>query len=174
MSFEYSCGDFIAGAYLSYKLIRALSESQGACIEYQEAIAEITSLQETFILISTMKPSDTLDIATINAASHFVMSSMNMIGDFLVKTREYRRKAKAAGGPFNMSAWQRMGWVLFKKEELTTLKNDLHQKISNINVHLQLRNSEFHQDIGYANANQLSHEKNNLVSYRQRADRFAC
>jgi hypothetical protein len=45
MSFGYGIGDFIAGANLSYRLIRALSESQGASMEYQEAIAEISSLQ---------------------------------------------------------------------------------------------------------------------------------
>ncbi|KAJ5288962.1 hypothetical protein N7478_001992 [Penicillium angulare] len=37
MSFGVSVGDFLSGANLAYKLIRALSESNGSTMEYQEA-----------------------------------------------------------------------------------------------------------------------------------------
>lgn len=134
MSFGYSCGDFIAGANLSYRLVKALSETQGPCIEYQEANAEIASIQQTFLLVSQMKPSPLLDIATINAAGFIIMSFMQLIGEFLQKTEDYRRKMSNTHGTNNLSSWQKMGWVLFKKDELVTLKSTLHQKLGNINV----------------------------------------
>ena len=59
MSFGYSVGDFIAGANLTYRLIRAFSETQGASHEYEEAIGELASLQQTFLQIGQAQPSST-------------------------------------------------------------------------------------------------------------------
>jgi hypothetical protein len=81
MSFGYSIGDFFAGANLSYQLIKALSGTRGACIEYQEAIAELGCLQQTFLQVGRMTTNPNLSPATINAASHIVLSSMSLIGD---------------------------------------------------------------------------------------------
>jgi hypothetical protein len=36
-----------------------------------------------------------------------------------------------------MSSWQKVGWALFKKEELKDLKDRLHVKLSSISVLLQ-------------------------------------
>lgn len=82
-----------------------------------------------------MQPNKTLSRATINAAAHIVLSSITLIGDFLEKTRRYRDRLHNSDSASLMSnSWQKMGWVLFKKEELITLRNTLHLKLSNINV----------------------------------------
>lgn len=135
MSFGYGIGDFIAGANLSYRLIKALSESQGASLEYQEAIAEIASLQQTFLQVSQMRASKTLSQATVNMAEVIVMSSMELIGGFLTKTHKYREQLCGRRSSSNASAsWQKMGWVLFKKEELRQLRDELHLKLSHISL----------------------------------------
>jgi hypothetical protein len=100
MSFGYSVGDFIAGANLSYRLIKALSETQGAFLEYQEAIAEVASLQQMFLqqmflTVSQMRANSTLSQATINSAQLIVMSSMELIGAFLAKTQKYRERLRS-------------------------------------------------------------------------------
>jgi len=82
VSFGYSFGDFVAGANLSYRLIRALSETRGASHEYQKAINELASMQQTFLQVGQMRPSSTLSQAAINAASHIVLSSVNLIAEF--------------------------------------------------------------------------------------------
>jgi hypothetical protein len=92
MSFGYSVGDFIAGANLSYRLIRALSETRGASLEYQEAINELAAMQYTFLQVGQMRPSSTLSLATINAASHIVLSSINLIAEFLEKPKKYQEQ----------------------------------------------------------------------------------
>jgi len=128
-------GDFIAGANLSYRLIKALSETQGASIEYQEAIAELGSLQQTFLQVGQMKPNPTLSRATINAASCIVLSSVSLIGEFLSKTQKYRERLYGGRSGNTVSdSWQKMGWVLFKKEELKALKEALHLRLANIAV----------------------------------------
>jgi hypothetical protein len=97
MSFGYSFGDFVAGANLSYRLIRALSETRGASLEYQEAISELASMQHTFLQVGQMRPSSTLSRATINAASHIVLSSVNLIAEFLEKTKKYQEQFCGSG-----------------------------------------------------------------------------
>lgn len=135
MSFGYSLRDFIAGANISYRLLRALAESSGACIEYQEAIAELASMQQTFLRVGHMQPSQTLHRSTINAAAHIVLSSVALIGDFLAKTQKYRERLSGSGAGNAMSdSWQKMGWVLFKKEELKALRDALHLRLTNIGV----------------------------------------
>lgn len=120
---------------MSYRLIKALSETQGACHEYQEAIAELASLQQTFLQVGYMQPCKTLSRATINAAAHIVLSSMTLIGDFLAKTQKYRERMSQSGSGHALSdSWQKMGWALFKMEELKALKDALHLRLSNINV----------------------------------------
>jgi hypothetical protein len=89
MSFGYSIGDFIAGANLSYRLIQVLSSSRGASQEYQEALQEISAIHQTFLQVSRMTSNPTLSHATVNAASHIVLSSMSIMDDFL-KTKGYR------------------------------------------------------------------------------------
>jgi hypothetical protein len=135
MSFGYSIGDFFAGANLSYRLIKALSSTRGASIEYQEAIAELGCLQQTFLQVGRMTTHPNLSPATINAASHIVLSSMSLIGDFFERTKTYRERMCANGPRYGVSdSWQKMGWVLFKKEELIALTQALHVKLSNISL----------------------------------------
>jgi len=135
MSFGYSIGDFFAGANLSYRLVKALSSTQGPYIEYQEAIAELGCLQQTFLQVGRMTTNPNLSAATVNAASHIVLSSMSLIGDFFERTKSYRERFRQSGSRSAVSdSWQKMGWVLFKKEELMALTNALHVKLSSISV----------------------------------------
>jgi hypothetical protein len=93
MSFGYSLGDFIAAANLSYQLIRVLSETKGACLEYQEAMMELGAMQQAFLQVSQMKHSDLLPRATTNSASHIVMSAIDIIADFLERSKQIPAEA---------------------------------------------------------------------------------
>jgi hypothetical protein len=135
MSLGYSLGDFIVGANMTYRLIRALSETKGACMEYQEAMSELGALQQTFLQVGYLRPSHCLSQATINAAAYIVLSSVELIGEFLRKTQKYRQRFTRAGPGHAVSdSWQKMGWVLFKREELKALKDNLHLRLTNIGV----------------------------------------
>lgn len=136
MSFGYSVGDFIGGANLTYRLIKALSETQGASVEYQEAIHELGSIQQTFLQVSQMKASNVLCQATINAASHIVLSSMELIGSFLERAKKYQRKLSGynSGSSVVNGSWRKMGWALFKSDELKALRDALHLKLTAIGV----------------------------------------
>lgn len=136
MSFGFSPNDCFAGANLTYRLIRALSETRGASLEYQQAIEELGSIQQTFLQVSQMRASNVLSQATINAASHIVLSSMELIGVFLERTQKYKRKLCGHEGRSSglATSWHKMGWALFKTEELKALRDALHLKLSAISV----------------------------------------
>ena len=135
MSFGYSVGDFIAGANLTYRLIHALSETQGATLEYQEALRELSSIQQTFLQVSQMRSSSVLSQATINAASHIVISSLEIIGNFLERTKVYQRRlSDGSGRSVVADSWRKVGWALFKKEELKCLRDSLHMKLTAVGV----------------------------------------
>lgn len=136
MSFGYSVGNCIAGANLTYRLIRALSETRGASIEYQEAIQQLGSIQHTFLQVSQMRASNLLSQATINAASHIVQSSMELIASFLDRTKKYKEMLCGRNNALSVltGSWQKMGWTLFKNDELKTLSNTLHIKLTAIAV----------------------------------------
>jgi hypothetical protein len=135
MSFGYSVGDCIAGANLTFQLIQALSGAHCPSKEYQEALIELGCLQQTFLQVDRMTSNPTLSPATVNAASHIVLSSMTLIGDFLEKTKKYRKRLDGShSGNAASDSWRKVGWVLFKKDELKALKDALHIKLSNVSL----------------------------------------
>jgi hypothetical protein len=96
---------------------------------------ELGSLQQTFLQVGQMRANGSVNQATINAASYIVLSSITLIGDFLAKTQKYRERLCGAGSGNAMSdSWQKMGWVLFKKEELKALRDTLLVKLTNIGI----------------------------------------
>lgn len=141
MSFGWSIGDLLAGANLTYTLINNLSDSQGACIEYQEAISELSAFQNAFLKIERLRASNTVDPALLNGAFHLVSSAMGLIGDFLEKTKVYRRRCQA-GSPGSMisATWLKAGWTLFRKDELVTLKTELNAKLALLSLLLAAAN----------------------------------
>ena len=129
----------MAGANLTYRLIRALSDSKGASIEYQEAIQELGSMQHAFLSVSQMRASNILPQSTINAVSHIVLSSVQLIGDFLERTKRYREKLCASQELGSISnSWQKVGWALFGSEELRSLRNALHTRLTSIGTLLSV------------------------------------
>lgn len=159
MSFGYSAGDFIAGGTLIYQLINALSGTQCPSEEYQEALKELSCFQHIFIQVSHMAENPNLCPATINAASHIVLSSMTLIGDFVSKTKGYRRQ---------LSSWQNMGWVMFKSDELRALKAALHVKLTSISMLLNTAQLYVTGALG-----QLDHADEPLSRYEQTPARVA-
>ena len=56
-------------------------------MEYQEAMSELGALQQTFLQVGSLQPSHCLSQATINAAAYIVLSSVELIGEFLERLR---------------------------------------------------------------------------------------
>ncbi|KAI1410683.1 hypothetical protein F5Y13DRAFT_167152 [Hypoxylon sp. FL1857] len=138
MSFGFGVGDFIAGANLAHKLIRVMTETRGATAEYQEALAEVCGIQQIFIQLTQLCRSEVLPRATLNSIAQIVMPSMKIIADFLDKIKNYQAKLSSNGGL--SSSWCKMGWALFRKDELKALRDTLHSRLSAISTLLTAAN----------------------------------
>jgi hypothetical protein len=136
MSFGYAIGDFIAGANLAHRLIRIMAETRGSSEEYREAMTELCGIQQAFIYVSQIIRSGTLPKATVNSASYIVLSSMEIIAKFLEQTKEYRRQLEASGNNLGgvSGSWCKVGWALYKKEELRSLRDSLHCRLVSVNT----------------------------------------
>ncbi|KAK3322213.1 hypothetical protein B0H66DRAFT_194806 [Apodospora peruviana] len=129
MSFGYSVGDVIAGANLSYRLLRVMADSKGASAEYQEAILELGVMQQAFMQVSQMKR-NVIPEATVNAATHIVMSSIDLIAKFLDRTKKYQQRLLDPRGFGIQSSLCQVGWSLYTSHELQALRDGLHSKLS--------------------------------------------
>ena len=135
MSFGYSVSDLLAGANLTCQLIHALSNTQGAYSEYQEAVQELRVVQQTFLQVTQLKPSNLVSQSALNGASHIMLSSMKVIEDFLNRTRGYEKRLSGTSHKsLVVDSWCRVDWALFKKEELRLLRKTLYDKLAAVNL----------------------------------------
>ncbi|KAF5602442.1 ABC transporter transmembrane domain protein [Fusarium subglutinans] len=134
MSFGYSVGDVIAGANLTYRLIRIMADTEGGSDEYVEAMSELAAMQQAFLQISEIRNHKMLPPATVNAASHIVLSSMDTIAKFLERTKQYQRRLEDPRISSFQSSWHKIGWTLYKSHELRTLRDALHSRLTSVQV----------------------------------------
>jgi hypothetical protein len=138
MSFGYSIGDILAGGNLAYKLLRVMADTQCVTKEYREAMAELGAMQQAFMQVSQLQSHESLPQATVNSATFIVMSSLDMIEAFYLRTKEYQRQLSSPQNRGLQSSWQRVGWNLFKEPELRELRDTLHSRLSSINTLLTI------------------------------------
>ncbi|KAK7427307.1 hypothetical protein QQZ08_006244 [Neonectria magnoliae] len=129
ISFGYSVGDFIGGANLACQLIRILTDTRGASIEYQEAILKLSAMQQAFLQVNQLSRNPVIPLATINSASHIVVSGMEIISSFLGRSRGYQKRLSSGHQRHQHSmsdgadSWAKFGWMLSKKDELNQLRD---------------------------------------------------
>jgi hypothetical protein len=132
MSFGFSVGDLIGAAGVTYRLIKALHGSQDAGEEYRAAIAELGSFQQALMKVSCLRSSKDVPYATSECASTIVMGCMDIIQDFLERTKRYDRRLGTLGSPgFALAnGMRKMGWTLFKADDMKKLRDTLHARLS--------------------------------------------
>jgi hypothetical protein len=135
MSFGFSAGDFIAGANLACTIVRALSESRGASTEYQDVIRELGCIQQTFLQVEQIRVSNLFSQATMNAITCIINSSIEVMAGFLERTDKYRQSLSGMSRQsFAKDSWRKIGWSLYKSEELTTLRDSLQTRLTSISI----------------------------------------
>ncbi|KAK8031993.1 hypothetical protein PG990_001727 [Apiospora arundinis] len=139
MSFGYSVGDFVTGYNITYQLVRILADSRGASIEYQEAMTELRAMEQVFLQAGSLVSSKVLSRDIINGIACIVLSAVDIIDSFYERSKEYQhqlgeRQAKMGKATTGFeSSWCKIGWALFKKEELRALKAQLHERLASVN-----------------------------------------
>jgi len=140
MSFGFSVGDIISAANLTYRLIKALHGSQDAGEEYRAAINELGCVQQALIRVSCLGSNKDFPQATFESASCIIMGSMDIIKSFLDRTKKYDRRLGGLGTPGFAQGLRKVGWTLFKEEDMKKLREALHARLAALGVLLAAAN----------------------------------
>ncbi|KAF2852035.1 hypothetical protein T440DRAFT_516993 [Plenodomus tracheiphilus IPT5] len=142
MSFGFSVGDLIGAANLAQRLIQALRGSHDAGEDYRAAITELGYTQQAFFHVINLGSDKNLSRATFQSASCIVMGSIDIIQEFLDRTKKYdKRLGRFSAGPSGLAqGFRKVGWALFKAEDMKRLRATLHVKLTALGVLLAAAN----------------------------------
>lgn len=137
MSFGFSMGDIVRAATLVPKLILALSDSSGSTHEYQQTVQDLACVHRTLLQVEQIRQASILNQSTINALLHEVNDTKKTVLEFLEKASKYRKTLQKGGSGSSVEdSWRKIGWSLFKKEEVNTLREVLQLRLLSINIML--------------------------------------
>jgi hypothetical protein len=109
MSFGFSVGDLLGGASLAYQLWKALSETKGSALDYQQLIAELNVVHKVLIQVEELSVSNQLAQATLNALLFTTNSANEAMKVFLADHEKYRETLKPGGsGNVLKDGWNKM------------------------------------------------------------------
>jgi hypothetical protein len=144
MSFGFSVGDLIGAANLTHRLIRALQGCNDAGDDYRVAIDELGCMQHAFMKVYDLEKNPKCSGATFRAAYSIVMGAMDIIQSFLVKTKKYDRRLGGLGPSSLAQNMRKVGWTLYKAEDMKKLRETLHARLSSLGVLLVAANLYVH------------------------------
>ena len=127
-----SIGDIVTAAKIVHSIYKALSDSMGASYDYQCLITELRSFEQALkfvdVVITAAPPTGrhALDIAAE------ITTCLEILKTFDDRIRSYQ---KALGGRKGAS-WRKIGWSLFKADEVATFRRKFSQHKQNITLYL--------------------------------------
>ncbi|EIM82301.1 uncharacterized protein STEHIDRAFT_160850 [Stereum hirsutum FP-91666 SS1] len=140
-----SFGDILSIVQLGYKVRTLLSESKGATEEYQQLLSELdTSLRTLHLVHGALFAKDAASLPpdVVKAIRQSVSNSWIIIFDIYSKIARFRDKLKKGGsGSMMRASWQKIGWGLFKQDELVESRRRLSEQSSVIKTLLGLSSS---------------------------------
>ncbi|TFY78266.1 hypothetical protein EWM64_g5749 [Hericium alpestre] len=148
-----SLGDIITLLQLADRVRKALYNTKDSSAEFRDVILELDSIVFTVAEVQktlSLPGSDRLSQSVENALYH----AMGICLDIITKMNEriaMRRMASRGAesvGAMAIDTWQRIGWTLFKKEELLVLRRRLSGQIEAINTLLALAQGDRMDRIG--------------------------
>ena len=127
-----SFGDIVTAASIVQSIYKALSDSMGASYDYQCLITELRSFEQALkfvdhaIAVAPPTGRDALDIAAETT------TCLEMLKTFDDRIKSYQ---KALGGRKGAS-WRKIGWSLFKADEVASFRQKISQHKQNITLFL--------------------------------------
>ena len=133
MPIPSAIGEIVTAAIIVHSIYKALSDSMGASYDYQCLISELRSFEQalkTVDLAITVSPPtghDALNIATETT------TCLEMLKRFDDRIRSYQ---KVLGGGAKSASWRKIGWSLFKADEVASFRQRISQHKQNISLFL--------------------------------------
>ena len=136
--FGFSVGDGISVCLLIHDAIQALDSSRGSSAEYQEAIRELWALGRALLEVETLARGFEATVE-LNALSHTARKAADQcrgcIETFLKKVRGYEGTLREGGSGNKLRDLKgKLGWALFKREDLARFRTEINGYSSAINM----------------------------------------
>ena len=128
-----SIGDIVTVANIVRSIYKALSDSMGASYEYQCLIAELRSFEQALKIVDlaiAAAPPNGRDTVNISVE---ITSCLELLKKFDDRIRSYQ---KALGGRKGGASWRKIGWSLFKADEVASFRQKISQHKQNITLFL--------------------------------------
>lgn len=143
MSFGFGVGDFLAAAEIAIKITTALRTSSGARDDYQSFIQELNGLELCLKSTHDALKNVKLPTSSVNALlkeGYECQKRLKELDKIIERYRERLggdKKSKWNIRDAMGSSWQKIGWSLFQKEEVSNLRARLGEHVANITLVLQ-------------------------------------
>jgi hypothetical protein len=127
-----SFGDIVTAVGIVHSIYKALSDSMGASYDYQCLIMELRSFEKALKIVdvaTTEAPPTGRDAFDIAAK---ITSCLELLNTFHDRIKSYQ---KALGGRKGAS-WRKIGWSLFKADEVANFRQKISQHKQNITLFL--------------------------------------
>ena len=127
-----SFGDIVTAVNIVHSIYKALSDSMGASYEYQCLIMELHSFEQALKIVDraiTVAPPfgrDALDIAAETT------TCLKLLKRFHDRIKSYQK----ALGRGKSASWRKIGWSLFKADEVANFRQRISQHKQNITLFL--------------------------------------
>jgi hypothetical protein len=136
--FGFSVGDCISVCLLIKDAIQALDSSCGSSAEYQETIRELWALDRALLEVVSLAQNFDATVE-LNALSHIARRAADQcrgcIETFLKKIRGYEGALRVGGSGNKLRDIKgKLGWVLFKREDLARFRTEINGHSSAINM----------------------------------------
>lgn len=128
---------------LAVNIATALSESRGACVDYQNFILELDNTATCLQFIHDILGETKLQQSSLNALTKEGYECHKLLKELLSIVDKYKaklgaeRKIKQGMKVVWVTSWQKVGWSLFQQEEVTKLRARLGAHVANMMLVLQ-------------------------------------
>lgn len=135
VGFGFSTGDFISALNLVSTVITALQDANGAGSEYRELMRELYTLESALIRVKDLELEDSQGAQKI-ALRQAASQCQRTIDEFWKRTQKYQTHlSQSEHGAFDVkSAWMKVKWALYKKEDLVRFKADIQGHATGIEM----------------------------------------
>ncbi|TFY76573.1 hypothetical protein EWM64_g7438 [Hericium alpestre] len=135
-------GDIFSLIQLARSVQKALSESAGASMEYQDLVMEVDSFIKIVNCVHrtmSFHGPNRLPPSVENALNASLAICSVLIGKIGNKIIDYRESLRKGGGTRMMlDSWRKIGWGLFAKNEMIDLQRRLAEQVEVMNTLLTL------------------------------------
>ncbi|KAF8248514.1 hypothetical protein K440DRAFT_625716, partial [Wilcoxina mikolae CBS 423.85] len=136
MSFGFSVGDFLAVGTLIYQIGTTLRDSTGSSADYQDLVLRFDCFEQLLQTVKQQISSSQLPPSAVQAIKGHILRCKPLLEKFNTTTKKYKLSlAKKCGSGNKMKdTWRKIGWGMYKRDEILELFDGLGKQMDAIHL----------------------------------------